>query len=235
MSIYNNSDASAKVLNAGARELVNQARNLGLTWTLRLATVVNSAPDSMTAIYDGDSAAISMVNMSGNTLSPDERVYALIIPPSGNFVVGRVNNFGLVARVDSAVYNNSSAAAEIAILTLPSTTYANGGVYEFKFRINTETNGPASNKTICRIRQGTGVLGTIVNNSNFYNNLGAGVETRTDSCYVGFDGALTDTFTLTQIASLSTGTSATAANTDVFYFEAYRVGSLDDYPSAFVI
>lgn len=83
----NNAELAAQLISSGAKQMVDQARALGLTWTLRLATIGNSLPDSFTATFDGDTRPIPVTNMSGLDLEPGERVYCLIVPPSGNFVL----------------------------------------------------------------------------------------------------------------------------------------------------
>lgn len=67
--------------------IVERAKHLGLTWGLRLATVVlGTNPAQVTATYDGDDTPIGMVSMIG-PLPPDARVYAVQVPPGGNFII----------------------------------------------------------------------------------------------------------------------------------------------------
>ena len=75
--------------------LIENAKRLGLIWTLRLATVVDgSDPTAINATYDGDTAAIDMTSMIGS-LAPSERVYVLQVPPSGNFIAGSAASGGI--------------------------------------------------------------------------------------------------------------------------------------------
>lgn len=78
-------DAGA-MAQAQVRALVQNAQALGLTWTRRPATVVDDSP--VTALFDGDTEAIAMTSMIG-PVYPGERVYVDIIPPSGNYIIGR--------------------------------------------------------------------------------------------------------------------------------------------------
>lgn len=67
--------------------IVDRAKHLGLTWGLRMATVVDgSNPQAVVATYDGDDTAIGMVSMVG-PLVVNARVYVLQVPPGGNFIV----------------------------------------------------------------------------------------------------------------------------------------------------
>jgi hypothetical protein len=233
-SIYSDGTALADIMSTTVKELLRQARALGLTWTLRLATVVTNAADSMTAQYDGDTAAISMVNITGTNLQPEERVYVLIIPPSGNFIIGRAAKTGLVGRVDSNSYNNGDNAAEIVILTLPTTTFTNGRTYRFRYRVSTATTGPATNQTRIRIRVGTTILGTIVSDAIYTNTVGFNQEARYGAIYAVAKSTFTTQMVLTQQALISINTTATASATNVFYLEAEEVGPAANYPSAFI-
>lgn len=70
---------------ASVQAAAEEAPRLGLSWQLRAATVTNTSP--LTAIYDGDSTGISMTSMVGD-ITIGQRIYAIFVPPSGNFVVG---------------------------------------------------------------------------------------------------------------------------------------------------
>jgi hypothetical protein len=79
------------LISVGLQALKERAKDLGITWGLRPATVVSVHSYGLNATYDGDTKPINMTSMIG-TLGPGERVYVLSIPPSGNFVVGRISN-----------------------------------------------------------------------------------------------------------------------------------------------
>jgi hypothetical protein len=74
-----------ELIGSGAQAVVENAKRLGLTWTLTLATVTSTSP--VEAIVDGDTAAIGMVPMIGRLLV-GRRVYVIQVPPSGNYIVG---------------------------------------------------------------------------------------------------------------------------------------------------
>jgi hypothetical protein len=74
------------IVSAGLDQLLQQARSLGLTWSLRLATISTISP--LTAIFDGDTVPLNVTSMTGGYYYSAQRVYVIILPPAGNFVVG---------------------------------------------------------------------------------------------------------------------------------------------------
>lgn len=80
------SDLALLVVN----NIVSRARDLGLTWILRPATISSgSDPTNIGATYDGDTVVISMTSIIG-VIETDARVYAIEVPSVGHFVVGYV-------------------------------------------------------------------------------------------------------------------------------------------------
>jgi hypothetical protein len=114
---------------AAVQAAADEGTRLGLTWQLRPGTVTNTSP--LTVIYDGDSAGISMTSMVGD-IGVGQRVYAIFVPPSGNFIVGFCNEPPVRPAVVAFIDSSSSSAAvssEAVVLTLPSTTYETGKAY----------------------------------------------------------------------------------------------------------
>jgi len=70
---------------SAVQAVTDNSSRLGLTWQLRAGTVTTSSP--LSVIYDGDSVGIMMTSMVGD-LDIGQRVYAISVPPSGNFVCG---------------------------------------------------------------------------------------------------------------------------------------------------
>lgn len=103
-------DQSAAVIGA----LKNRARELGLTWDVKLATVVDGGnAAAVLATYDNDTVPIAMVSMVG-ALGVDQRVYVLDIPPSGNFITGTVGGQpggGFALRVRRSLINLANSVA----------------------------------------------------------------------------------------------------------------------------
>lgn len=87
--IYGDSTNIANLLGVVAEEVVARAKALGITWTLRMGTIINSAESLITATLDGDSVPIAVTNMTGQPMVPGQRVYIIITPPVGNFIVGK--------------------------------------------------------------------------------------------------------------------------------------------------
>lgn len=80
-----------ELISTGTQATVENAKRLGLTWTLTPATVTSTDP--LQAIMDGDTVPIGIVSMLG-PLPTGIRAYVIQVPPSGNFVIGLPN--GLV-------------------------------------------------------------------------------------------------------------------------------------------
>ena len=81
------------LIGLGAQSIVDNAKRLGLEWTLRIATVLDGTnPLAVSATYDSDPASIDMTSMIGY-LAGGQRVYVIAVPPSGNFIVGLANWF----------------------------------------------------------------------------------------------------------------------------------------------
>jgi|EndMetStandDraft_3_1072993.scaffolds.fasta_scaffold17634_2 hypothetical protein len=76
------------LMTAAVQQAVEQSRALGLTWTLRLATATSVTE----VILDGDDKIINVISMIG-PLFPTMRLYVMMIPPAGNFVVGGAYGF----------------------------------------------------------------------------------------------------------------------------------------------
>jgi len=101
-----------------AQAIVANAQRLGLTWTLRIATVnIVTSESRVDAVYDGDVEAIGMENITGEALATGLRVYVLMVPPGGNFIVGFVGDQGdLFANASTAgSLASATGASEVAI------------------------------------------------------------------------------------------------------------------------
>lgn len=73
----------------GVKALVDNSKRLGLTWQLRLGTIRTTGP-SPTLILDGDDVTtLNAVSMAGN-MGVGARVYVLLVPPDGVYIVGQV-------------------------------------------------------------------------------------------------------------------------------------------------
>ena len=82
-----------QAIGVAAKSIADNANALGLTWQLRLGTVVTSSvTEQITVRLDGDTEPIGMISMIG-TLPTNLRVYVITIPPSGNYVVGFASSY----------------------------------------------------------------------------------------------------------------------------------------------
>lgn len=99
------------IVSAAVQEMLSQSRNLGLTWSLRIATVDTTTP--LIIIFDGDTNQVSAVSMIGS-LAVNQRVYVLLIPPAGTFVVGTTSAINMSRLGATVGYTYAVAAGSIA-------------------------------------------------------------------------------------------------------------------------
>lgn len=104
-----------------AQSIIDDAIRLGLTWRIRPGTVdgITAAnPAAVPLLVDGDMQTITGVSMTG-TLEAGQRVWVLIVPPAGVYVVGVIGErivplaqqrYGRVKvqRIGNQPINNSS-------------------------------------------------------------------------------------------------------------------------------
>jgi hypothetical protein len=131
-----------EVMVATVRQLIEQSRSLGMTWTLRLATVITTNP--VRIVFDGDvetnlSPAVPMIS----EINAQQRVYVLIIPPAGNFICGsasilvvpsRLGN--TIARTFTTVAGTTTSATPVAMAGPPTCSIVKAygkNVTRFKF------------------------------------------------------------------------------------------------------
>jgi hypothetical protein len=111
--------------------ITENAHRLGLKWILRPGTIVTGTdPGNVTAKVDGDDiATLGIVSMVGK-LNPKSRVFLLIIPTVGTYVIGRVGSIDEYQHVShqqvtasttsSAGYANLTNLAGAAFVAPPS-------------------------------------------------------------------------------------------------------------------
>ena len=76
-----------EALTAAAKQVVADARRLGLVWTMQNGTVTATSPVKVE--MDGDNVSILVTSMIG-AVTLGLRVYVIQVPPAGNFIVGFV-------------------------------------------------------------------------------------------------------------------------------------------------
>jgi ribosomal protein S19 len=149
------------IISTAVRQVIEQAKALGLTWSIRLATVATGDP--LAIVYDGDTVVINAVSMIG-PLSAGQRVYVAIVPSSGNFVIGVTETMtgqyigmnvgtagGLPAGSVGAEVAFPSASWNVAedLMVLPSNR-----LFRIEAEIAPNVNDANANWGTFRIRQG---------------------------------------------------------------------------------
>ena len=81
-----NEELLPSLLSTQAEAMVERAKHLGLTWTLRPATVTDLGANP-SVICDGDTAVLGAISLIGQVFD-GKRVTMLQIPPGGNFIIG---------------------------------------------------------------------------------------------------------------------------------------------------
>lgn len=150
-------DAGA-MAQAQVKALVQNAQALGLTWTLRPATVTSSSP--VMATLDGDTVPIDMTSIVGSVYS-GQRVYVLIIPPSGNYVIGFVGDaVGGTVGWTAATGNSAAITVETLVLATGTITFRAGCAYEIDYELDVQ-GSVGGNFANFQIRK-TNVAGTVL-------------------------------------------------------------------------
>jgi hypothetical protein len=138
MSNHHLEEEAPALIGVGMQALVSEARRLGLTWTVRLATIVDTEDaGAVTGIYDGDTVPIGLINTTGNALVSQARVYVLMVPPSGNFIIGFAKSLGLVSNYNAVGASGTTAIGTYSNLPgAPSVTILKGGGTETKLLVD---------------------------------------------------------------------------------------------------
>lgn len=160
----------AETAEATAAAVAERGKSLGLTWGLRLATVDGGTnPQAILATYDGDDTPIGMVSMIG-TLPAGARVYAMQVPPGGNFIVADTG--APAGYMGANTTNNGTVATGTGTeQAIPSANWDNEPTYVFPpgrmFEVTVVGGAFSSVATAqaanIRIREGTAtIVGTVL-------------------------------------------------------------------------
>lgn len=100
--------------------LINNAKRLGLLWTLTPGTVAPAAGASslVPVIVDGDDIAINTVSLIG-AQSSGMRVMVLTVPPAGNYIIGAYGGSNIR---QALIYANTFQVSGDTALTLVNQT-----------------------------------------------------------------------------------------------------------------
>lgn len=104
---------------ASVAALVRNANRLGLTWDLRLATIIQpptSTDPKTLATVDGDSEPLGMTPLTGAYFPNGSRVWTLRIPPSGNYIIGPVDLTDVLPSAAGTIVQNVSGTTTSASL-----------------------------------------------------------------------------------------------------------------------
>jgi hypothetical protein len=158
------SQVAPDLIGVGAQAIQDRARALGLTWTMRPATVVtyDSNTGKATAIYDGDTVALGMDCLVGGLVN-GQRVMGMAVPPGANYILGTfgtsVATTPQMVGYTSAFGNTAATTAELLVQTLVTSPLSTGRCYEV--RVSGHYTMSVANSTgIVRMRK-TNIGGTV--------------------------------------------------------------------------
>jgi hypothetical protein len=152
-----------ELIGVAAQSIVENANRLGLTWTLRLATVIAVKGGGIVdAIYDGDTEAISMVSMIGTTYMGG-RVYVIAVPPAGNYIIGYPPTYQAPRYINANATDAGTLLTTSAEAAVPSASWDAEPEFSFYshrlYRIDIQVgvfNAAATNSVSrIRVRQGS--------------------------------------------------------------------------------
>lgn len=136
--------------------LVSRARDLGLTWGLRPATIRDATSGSITAVYDGDTVAVRVMSLIGRTYV-GQRVMCVFVPPAGNYIIGASGDHQAGALIKRAERETapSTTTTELEVMRLDNIPLRVGLAYQFtcsNFVLDSSVNGDA---VFSRLRMST--------------------------------------------------------------------------------
>lgn len=122
---------SAHLISTGAQAIVENAKRLGLQWSIGAATVQQTPTDEgfVKLIFDGDTVPIQAMSLIGRLL-PKFRVMVLSVPPSNNYVIGLFKQiYGIVGYGSRTTNTSTTTTVEIGVLSLSSVPIIEGVAY----------------------------------------------------------------------------------------------------------
>jgi hypothetical protein len=233
----NPSKEAPELISVGIQTVVERADALGLTWDLRPATVSDgSDPVAVIAAYDGDTASIAMTSMVG-PIPPATRVYAVKVPPAGNYIIGFVTEIGdLDANSTTQGTVATAAGTEVAVPSgswdfEPSFDFLDDSIYACDMSGGVFDSAGTLHQARIRLREGAATItGTLL--GFFQVNLVAGIGGSVPYFYARSYIKNTTGGTISTLLSLTVQRSVGAANVSLFgdtnqplTVTAHRVGS----------
>ncbi len=112
--------SEAEEIGVGIEALVDTFRRMGLMWRLLPATVFaddTNTPSSTKITLDGDTDPTRAISMVG-LVPQGARVFVMVVPPAGNYIVGRSGRASIVNEngVGAAGVSDSTSSAAYANL-----------------------------------------------------------------------------------------------------------------------
>lgn len=165
---------SVPIAVAAAKSVVDNASRLGLTWNLMPATVkeISSTAGKFSVVLDGDTVSISADSMLHDPLFVDQRVYVIVIPPSGVFIVGYCGGSPVSPPngqyMMSGGFPASSTGVEVAVPSLswtvePTYTFLPGRLYRITAQLAPNFSLATAQWAAFRVREGSAsIVGTVV-------------------------------------------------------------------------
>lgn len=222
---------------ASVNELVAQAERLGLVWSLRSATVVDTlsggSPYDPVIKLDGDddNTFISATSWAG-PLTNGMRVHVVHVPPLGNYVVAVISTLSIQRYEIGArtSHGTTITTTEAVMETFTSFKILGGAAY--RYEIDGALLAAATTFTKFRIRQ-TNTAGQSLGASDYWPGIGLG---NAPFRHVGYFRSLYNTtvtvnLVLTAVTNSSTSTWVADAETPRYVSIRYD-GPAIEYPSA---
>lgn len=127
--------APTELVDTAVAAVQTQAAELGLTWHMHQATVLDGATPSLVKLrMDGDllATAVTFATSMVGPLPAGARVFVMEVPPAGLYVVGHVGS-GQIPGETIAYHrresNSSTTTTEVGVVSLTATMRA-GGLYQ---------------------------------------------------------------------------------------------------------
>lgn len=219
---------------ATIQTLQENAKRLGLSWDLTMATIQDgSSASNISAVFDADAstgnATQGLISIVG-TLTPGARVYVLQIPPAGNYVIGMAPPIPERVLAHATSISLATLTTEIVLLTLPPVVFPAGGAFEIRAKAAESTT--VAGFFLLLFRRGTTTAGAAIGEFEMPAVAG-GVANCLDGVqrYVNNTGTdITEQISLTGINTAGTGTVIHASPFGPFWISVKYLGPASEFP-----
>lgn len=205
--------ALPQLLGTAAEAIVDNAKDLGLTWTLRPATAVKNV-NGPAIVYDGDTEVLGVVPLQGTAI-PGDRVMVLQIPPGGNYIIGRLPGTPLTPKMTPTFRGELLATGDVTLTTAAqaitptlSITVTSAAEYLITPNVDFDAFVAGGNNLVAATLQVDGANDT---KQMIFQENTSGVRLVLSKLYYGTLTAGTHSFAMIAAKSLNTGGWATRA------------------------